>query len=96
MFNARRTIAAAVLGIPMMVASPAMALAGGDYHHPPVQNQVQNQDEEQSNEQPSRNLSPINVEGDGNTVVNVVVQKPHNHQDQDGDWDDNNQTQSGD
>jgi hypothetical protein len=89
MHSTKRAIMVAVMGIPMMFGTSAMALADDG------QSQVQNQDEIQSNDQSATNSSPVTVNGDNNHIVSTTNQELSNDQNQVGDWDGNTQTQTG-
>jgi hypothetical protein len=60
MHNAKRVVAATVLGVPLLLGAPGMALAGGDHGKPPVPNEwLQLQNQENATEQSNSNASPI-------------------------------------
>ena len=60
MHNAKRVVAAAVLGVPLVLGAAGMALAGGDHGKPPVPNEwLQVQNQENATEQANSNVSPI-------------------------------------
>ncbi|MEV4648304.1 hypothetical protein [Saccharopolyspora sp. NPDC049357] len=63
MHNAKRVVAATVLGLPLLLGAPGMALAGGgDHGHgkPPKPSEwLQLQNQENATEQGNSNASPI-------------------------------------
>ncbi|MEV4646344.1 hypothetical protein [Saccharopolyspora sp. NPDC049357] len=61
MHNAKRVVAATVLGVPLLLGAPGMAMAGGDQHgKPPVPTEwLQVQNQENATEQANSNTSPI-------------------------------------
>jgi hypothetical protein len=61
MHNAKRVVAATVLGLPLILGAPGMALASGGHHGKPPKPQewLQVQNQENATEQSNSNASPI-------------------------------------
>ncbi|MBB5156596.1 hypothetical protein [Saccharopolyspora phatthalungensis] len=93
MYNVKRVIMVAALGLPLMLSTSAVALADGKPEKVDL-DQVMDQDQVQSNTQANVSNAPVSVKGKKNEVTSITKQENTNWQTQEGDWDDNTQNQA--